>query len=113
MELDEARKKISYLEKKLVFEKKRMENQLQNKYAPSSDYMVPIHTNTGAIKFVSYAEMMNQQKQQQMQQPIMVETVKPMQPKNDVPDFFNNRVIRPVRGGGKVPSVNPYGQNKI
>ena len=30
---------------------------------------------------------------------------------NDIPLFFNRKVVKPVKGGGKVPTVNPYGSS--
>lgn len=58
-QLEEAKKKIGLLEKKIVFQSKQIENHLQNKLAQSSNYMIPIQTG-GAIKFMSYGEMMNE-----------------------------------------------------
>jgi hypothetical protein len=30
---------------------------------------------------------------------------------NDMSVFFNRKVVKPVKGGGKVPAVNPYGSS--
>jgi hypothetical protein len=36
--------------------------------------------------------------------------IQPVSDTSDVPAFFNRKVVKPVKGGGKgAPTVNPYG----
>jgi hypothetical protein len=41
--------------------------------------------------------------------PVDAQVIEPVKIQSEVPDFFNRKVVKPVKGGGKgVPTVDPY-----
>ncbi|CDW78393.1 kinesin motor domain containing protein [Stylonychia lemnae] len=113
-EIEKATQKASQLEKKLLLQQRLLQQQQAVQKLPNiSQMMMPFQQN-GQIQFGTYGDMAMNPPQQmqnvQVQQPVNLN-------QNDVPLFFNRKVIKPVKGGGggsknQIPQVNPYGSFK-